>query len=438
MGHTRTTMKHHYQTHIFCCVNKRDPDHPRSCCSARGSIDLHRYMKQRSKELGIKNIRVNQSGCMERCELGPTMVIYPEGVWYGYSTKDDVDEILNRHVIGGERVERLLLEPGQIVPKPKIKQTLTVQVSQITKLTPDIKRFELIAKDGGELPSFEAGAHIDVLTGNGLRRSYSLTNRPGERHRYVLGVLREKESRGGSAWVHEDVRVGDTLTVVAPLNNFKLANDAAQHILIAGGIGITPILAMGHELMEREEKFTLHYCTKSPKQTAFMDEVCKAFGDRVIFHHDGGDPSKGIKLDRVLGRRPAGAHVYICGPKGLMNAARDAAAHWPEEAVHFEHFVASARPDNAKNEPFEISLSRHKLQLTVPPEKSILEVIREHGIYVDSSCEQGICSTCRVGLLGGGANHRDEVLSSKEKKENIAIMVCVSRAKKGEMLILDL
>lgn len=427
----------YYERHIFCCVNVRPDGHPRGCCSARGSVELRNYLKAKAKDMGVKKLRVNQSGCMERCELGPTMVIYPEAVWYTYGSTDDVDEILERHIIGGEIVERLRLDVDQRVPKPKVSQELKLRITDITELTPAVKRFELRAADGGELPAFEAGAHIDIVTECG-RRSYSLANDSGERDRYVLGVLRETDGSGGSAWMHENVSAGDTLAVMPPLNNFPLDPDAVEHLLIAGGIGITPILAMGHALKAKGAKWTLHYCTKSPGETAFLDEVKDVFGDNVVFHHDGGDPAKGIKLDQVLGHHSDGTHLYICGPSGLLQAVRAASGHWPEGTVHFELFAPGDRPAPPPNEAFEIVLSRRKTTLEVPTDKSILEVVREYGLEVDSSCEDGICSTCRTRLLGGVAEHRDDVLSDKEKAENRAIMICISRAKAGEKLILDL
>jgi vanillate O-demethylase ferredoxin subunit len=429
----------HYQTHVFCCENVRPPDHPRSCCSARGSVELRNYMKTRAKQLGIENIRINGAGCLERCELGPTLVIYPEGAWYRFDTEEDIDEILERHIINGERVERLFLEPGQKFPKPRVSETISLKVAAIRDETPDIKVMELVGADGGELPPFTAGAHIDVVIGESRRRSYSLANDPNERHRYVIGVLRETDGRGGSVWMHDSVRAGDVLEAHHPLNNFPLTEDAGEHILIAGGIGITPILAMGYRLKEIGATVSLHYCTRSAEQTAFTKEVKQMFGDAVTFYHDGGDARKGIKLNVVLAVRPDNAHVYVCGPTGLMDATLEAASHrWPDETVHREYFTPKPVTTTSKNEEFEIALSRHKKILTVPSDKTILDVVRAAGIVAESSCEDGLCGTCETRLLSGNAEHRDSVLTKKEKEENKKIMICVSRAKKGERLVLDL
>jgi vanillate O-demethylase ferredoxin subunit len=394
-------------------------------------------MKDRAKELNIAGIRVNNAGCLERCELGPNMVIYPEGVWYHFETRDDIDEILERHILGGERVERLILEPGQVFPKPIVRETLTLTVKSITRLTGTISRFELVDPEGGELAAFTAGAHIDVFTNTGRRRSYSLANDPAERHRYVIGVLREDHG-AGSQWMHGEVSEGMELTVSPPINNFPLAENAAKHTLIAGGIGITPLLAMGYALRRGDAEFTLHYCAESADEAAFMGDVTEVFGDRVVWHFDGGNPAQGIDLESVLQSPENDEHLYICGPAGLLKAAREKASHWPAGSVHFELFAPTAINQEWHNEAFEISLSRHKKILTVPADKTILQAVRDAGVDVESSCEQGICNTCRTGLLGGKAEHRDEVLSDEEKVGQSVIMICTSRAQKGETLILDL
>ena len=158
------------------------------------------------------------------------------------------------------------------------------------KTRPISKSWKLVPANGGQLPEFTAGAHIDVFADGDKRRSYSLANNPKERHRYVIGVLREIDSRGGSIWMHENLKVGDTLKVTSPLNNFELAKEAAEYILIAGGIGITPMLSMGYRLKKIGAKYTLHYCTKSAEQTAFMEDVKKVFGNKCKFHHDGRRP----------------------------------------------------------------------------------------------------------------------------------------------------
>ncbi len=321
---------------------------------------------------------------------------------------------------------------------------IQLKVAAIKELTPKIKMFELVSPTGGALPPFEAGAHIDIKTGAGVVRSYSLANDPKERHRYVTAVLKEPQSKGGSKWMHENVEVGDTLTATEPLQNFPLAPDAKKSVLLAGGIGITPILAMGYHLRDTGTPAKMHYCTRAPEETAFMDEVKAVFGDGVSFYFDGGDPSKGINLAETFKGYEEGTHLYVCGPAGLLRAVREATAHWPEHAVHFELFT-SARTDEELAEiaarpagEFEVELAQSGVTLTIPADRTILDVLIEEGYGVPYACEEGWCGACQIALLGGKADHRDEILSDAEKEANTKIQVCVSRAMPGEKLILDL
>ena len=430
---------HHYDIHVFCCINERAPGHPRGSCSARGSQALQAYMKAQGKALGLgSRVRINKSGCLERCELGPTLVIYPEGVWYTYSSEADIDEILARHVLGGELVDRLLLEPGQTRPRRTDPPRLTLKVADVSLTAPAVKRFVLRSPDGSDLPAYLAGAHIDLFTESGLRRSYSLVGDSADRGQYVLGVRREEDSRGGSSWVFDQLSTNSEVTASIPRNSFALAADATMHTLIAGGIGITPILAMGHELKARPEDYHLHYCTPSEVETPFLEEVRSVFGPRVTFHHDGGDPAKGLDVQALLAESVPGQHIYVCGPASLVESTRLHSSHWPEAAFHSELFAVESVIDEPPNEAFDVFLSRQKITLSVPTERSILEVVRDAGVVVETSCEDGLCSCCRTRLLGGEADHRDHVLSSAEKLANESIMICVSRATNGETLILDL
>lgn len=322
--------------------------------------------------------------------------------------------------------------------------TLELRVQSVHELTPDIKSFELVSSEGGSLPDFEAGAHVDVETGAGVWRSYSLANDPTEQNRYLTAVLREVDGGGGSKWMHDNVSEGDVLTIREPSNNFPLDEEADEHILIAGGIGVTPMLAMVHRLKAIGAKYTFHYCTKAPELTAFREDLTALCGDNVILHHDGGDPSKGIKLTEVLAERPEGAHLYICGPSGLLNAAKEAADHWPLYSVHVELFSSALsgksdeETDSSVDEAFEIELAKSGMTLTVPADKSIMEVLEDAGVEVDYVCREGWCATCETPMLSGKADHRDEVLDDEEKAANERIQICVSRALPGEKLILDL
>jgi ferredoxin-NADP reductase len=216
---------------------------------------------------------------------------------------------------------------------------MRLRVRSITYLAERINGYELVDSDGRDLPRFEAGAHISVRVGDEIVRDYSLWNDPGERARYCIAVLREVEGRGSREW-HERARVGDLVEVSPPRNNFPLAVEAERHLLIAGGIGITPIMAMVTVLRRQRADFRLHYCTRSPEETAFLDELAiPAAQGRVQFHHDGGDPVKGLDITAILREYRPGTHLYYCGPTGMMAAAEAASRHWPPGTVHCEYFA---------------------------------------------------------------------------------------------------
>jgi ferredoxin-NADP reductase len=218
---------------------------------------------------------------------------------------------------------------------------MLLRVRSITYLTASINAYELVDASGSDLPCFAAGAHIAVRLGD-LLRDYSLCNDPAERRRYCVAVLREKDGRG-SGHLHHSVRVGDMVEVSPPRNNFPLAVEAERHLLIAGGIGITPIMAMIAELKRRRDEFVLHYCTRSPEETAFSDDLAPLAAEGLVrFHHDGGDPAKGLNIASVLREWRTGTHLYYCGPAGLMRAAAAASAHWPVGTVHCEFFTGPA------------------------------------------------------------------------------------------------
>ena len=299
-----------------------------------------------------------------------------------------------------------------------------------------IQLFELRAEDGAPLPPFTAGAHIKVKTPSGHTRQYSLSNDPDERDRYVIAVKREDQGRGGSLSMADQVRAGDRLQVAEPENLFELDPRARSFILIAGGIGITPMLAMARSLLAAgERKFKLYYLSRDAAGTAFLGELAEPdLKPHVVVHHDQGDPAKCYDLWPVLEKPGAltGQHVYCCGPRGLMDAVRDMTGHWPASAVHFESFGGDTKV-HADDQPFDVRLERSGLTLSVPVGRSILEVAKAHGVQVPSSCESGTCGTCKTRLLAGEADHRDLVLLDEEKADHI--MVCVSRAKNGELVV---
>ncbi|MDR6775568.1 MULTISPECIES: PDR/VanB family oxidoreductase [Azospirillum] len=312
----------------------------------------------------------------------------------------------------------------------------TLRVRDIARLADDIVAFELVSPDGAELPPFTAGAHLSVRVPNGAIRRYSLCNDPAERDRYVIAVKRDAQGRGGSISLIDDTRVGDRLTVSAPRNDFPLDEDAAHHIFIAGGIGITPILSMIRRLRAIGGSFSLYYCTRTPEMTAFRAELSiPELADQVVLHHDGGDPACALDLWPVLETRPRGAHLYCCGPRPLMQAVRDMTGHWPPSAVHFEDFGTTTTVDAAEDRPFTVRLAHGGDTVEVPAGVSILEALRGRGLNLPSSCESGSCGSCLTGLVDGDVDHRDLVLTPEERKRHI--IICVSRAKSGT-LTLDL
>ena len=260
---------------------------------------------------------------------------------------------------------------------------------------------------GKPLPTHQPGAHIDVHLPNGLVRQYSLTNAPGEGSLYRIGVKLEPDSRGGSACLHEMVKEGDVLAISEPRNNFPLRRDTVKTILIAGGIGVTPLLAMAQTLRSNKLDYELHYFAQTDGHLAFP-EVLHELGDAVVLHL-GLSPDETSRALTVLlaGYKPA-MHIYVCGPGPMLEATRRIAsgADWPDEAVHFEYFQNTIEVDNSSS--FEVSLARSALTLEVPSGKTILEVLRDNGIALISSCEQGACGTCEVAVIEGEPKHEKE------------------------------
>lgn len=315
-------------------------------------------------------------------------------------------------------------------------EMMSLEVRRKTAIAQDIFLFELVRPDHSALPAFTAGSHLLVLTPNGLSRRYSLCNAPSERDRYMIAVKRDAAGSGGSISMVDDVAVGDRLDVSPPLNYFPLATEATACLLIAGGIGITPVLSMMRELIAKNADFRLVYCTRSPEATAFLDELsAPELAGRVLLHHDHGDHERSLAIGPIVAARTGETHLYCCGPRPLMQAVRDLTRHWPHAAVHFEDFGTSAHPEQNGEKTFSVRLARSAVTIEVPPGVSILAALRDRGITVPSSCESGTCGTCRTGLLSGKVEHRDFVLDDDEHDK--AIMICISRAQSAE-LVLDL
>ena len=313
-----------------------------------------------------------------------------------------------------------------------LDRILTVRVDRITRLTPEVSSFELVHPAGRPLPAYEAGAHIDVHLPGGFTRTYSLARAPqagAAPTRYLIGVKREPASRGGSAALHERVRAGDLLPIGSPRNTFPLHAGARHHLLLAGGIGLTPLLAMAQQLAAQGALFTLCVFARSRALLPFADELA-ALGAAVRLHLD--DPSAPEKLDlRALLAAPApapGAHLYLCGPAGFMQAALEAARHWDEDRVHLEYFAPPTQADGqAEDRPFVLRLARRGIEVPVPADASAVDALHDLGIDVPTSCAQGVCGTCVVPWTAGEPEHRDHCLSATERRQKLAL--CCSRAK---------
>lgn len=292
----------------------------------------------------------------------------------------------------------------------------------------DVHLFELARPGGGDLPAADPGSHITLLTPNGLTRRYSVCNRPGETAVYRIAVKREATGLGGSKSLVDGVHAGDTVSVSPPLNYFPLQGGAPSYCLIAGGIGITPILSMARALQARGADFRLLYLTQLPESAAFRDELLASdLAPHATVHHNHADPARRFDLAAALQAGPADAHIYCCGPRRLMDAVRELARGRPAGSVHFEDFGTSEVSADHVDIPFQVRLHKTGQTLAVPCGKTILGVLREAGVLVPSSCESGTCGACKTRLVSGVADHRDYVLDDDEHGSHI--MICVSRAR---------
>lgn len=304
----------------------------------------------------------------------------------------------------------------------------------------DICTVELVEADGAPLPGFAAGSHVDVELPGGHTRQYSLCNDPSEHHRYLLGVLRDPLSRGGSVALHDVVREGDLLQISAPKNHFALVPGAGRHLLLAGGIGVTPLLCMAERLAILDADFEMHYCTRSAERTAFRARIgASGFAERVKFHFDDGPASQRFDVGVTLGAAPPpDTHVYVCGPKGFMDAVLATArtAGWPEAQLHHEYFSAEVAR-SVDDGSFEVKLASSGQIIVVASDQTVVEALAAAGVDVQTSCEQGVCGTCLTRVLQGTPDHRDLYLLPQEQAKNDQFTPCCSRSK-SPMLVLDL
>lgn len=310
---------------------------------------------------------------------------------------------------------------------------MNVVVSAVSRQTDEVSCFELSRTDG-PLPAFEAGAHIDVHTAVGTRQ-YSLCNLHEADAPYVVGVKREADGRGGSRWMHDTLRVGSRLVIGAPRNNFRLVPEAAHHCLLAGGIGITPLVAMAQELGRRGRSFNLVCFARSRAHAAFWDRLRSAsWAAQVHFHFDD-TPSQQVDLSAFCAHQPEGTHFYVCGPAGFMAAARRASSPCLGAQLHEERFAAEPSANPTGLDSYTVELARSGRSVQVEAGQSLLQALRGAGLNPLTSCEAGVCGSCVTPYLEGRPVHGDTFLSAHERQSQLALCCAGSL---GERLVLDL
>ena len=334
-------------------------------------------------------------------------------------------------------------------PAQPQQMQLHVQLRRVIPYGPDINCYEIVDAGGATLPAFEPGSHIDVFipAKDPILRQYSLCGDPADRSHYIFAVQREANGRGGSKAAFEVLKPGIDLAISSPRNNFML-QPARRYILLAGGIGVTPMISMIHHFLRHGGDFELHYCTRSPDRTAFV-EILQPLVARghAFLHWDDGDPTKGLDITSILTDFERDTHLYYCGPPGFMSAVAAASAHWPSHTIHREYFTPSANDpgipvsetaptvESTFGPPFKVKIASTGQILDVPGDMSLLSVLRSHDFEIETQCELGICGTCRIRYLEGDPDHRDFVLEAEEHEREMT--VCCSRAK-SPLLVLDL
>lgn len=316
------------------------------------------------------------------------------------------------------------------------QKQLVLRVDAVKMVAATIRQIELVSANGAPLPPFTAGSHINLKLPGDLSRSYSLTNGPETRDRYIIGVNRDAASRGGSAYVVEQLQVGDVLPVDPPHNTFHLVEEAEQSAFFAGGIGITPILAMIRQLEALGRPWQLYYAARNRETAAFLPELeaLEAAGPGRVHLHFDAEAGRVFPLLKIAATIPKVAHVYCCGPGRMIEVFRASAGWRPEDNVHIEHFVGvKSKPTMA----FDVELKRRGKTFHVPIGETILDVLLKNDVYVSHSCREGVCGSCETRVLEGVPEHMDNVLSSRERASNELIMVCCSGCSSGK-LVLDI
>lgn len=310
---------------------------------------------------------------------------------------------------------------------------IPVKVAAIEQVTPLVKHFTLAARDGSLLPAFAGGSHVVVSmhdAGKTHRNPYSLMGSSRDLRHYHISVRRQEKSRGGSVFMHDRVKVGDELEISAPVNLFALASHARKHILIAGGIGITPFMSQLHDLRQAAAQYELHYAARSAEHAAFAEALQEAYPGQVHLYLD----SQGRKLDisALLANQPLGSHVYVCGPAGMVEAVQHMAHElgWAKSHVHHEEFTVPA-----SGKPYTAVLARSGIEIEVDGSTSLLDAVEEAGVEAPYMCRGGVCGVCETCVVEGEVEHHDHFLSAEDKAGNKKMMICVSRAKSRRIVV---
>lgn len=320
-----------------------------------------------------------------------------------------------------------------------LKHERYVRVEEIAREAEDIVRLTLADAHNNSLPGYDCGAHIDLHLPTGIVRQYSLVDPPGAAPVYRIAVKREPMSRGGSKYIHEEMRVGEKLRISTPRNNFGLDPRAEHVVLLAGGIGVTPLISMAQYLAASDGSFALYYFTRSIESTAFLDLIqTSKLRDRTKNYF--GLSAKEVEgaAEEILRYRP-GSHLYLCGPTPFMDVIKYTAErrNWPQFSIHFEYFSAPVTRNENDQDAFEVQLSRTGQVFEILPTDTIANVLARNGILIQTSCEQGICGTCVTKVLEGVPDHRDFYLSDQEKSRNDTMAICTSRSK-TKRIVLDI
>ena len=314
---------------------------------------------------------------------------------------------------------------------------IEARLTAIQDVARDTKLYTFACVDGGKLPAYAPGAHIDLHLPNGLVRQFSLVAPNSDPDSYIVGVKRDAASRGGSRYIIEEMRAGDQIKISPPRNNFPLVENAEPVVLIAGGIGITPIWCMVQELAARKRDWKLYYSCRSRQDMAFLEDLQKFDPQSIHLHFDDEASGQFLDLAAAIAAAPANAHLYCCGPNPMLKAFEAAAVGRPRSNIHIEYFTPKDDGADTHLGGFWVELARSGEEYFIPEGKKVLEVLFEAGVDVDYSCELGICGACETRVISGIPEHHDSVLSEEEQASNAKVMICCCGCK-SERLVLDL